>query len=125
MNLELLSKLLKADNNFTGTPYQSIVKEAQDFFNNDMIDEACKMLCKLPTEEDLLRDLIEKLKGKSVYKTLKKMNEGKIKNTSDILKGLFSLGTHIIIESEKGKREYKMLLPLIHEKIGELVYDVS
>jgi hypothetical protein len=124
MITELLSHLMEAQHNFKDTVYQPLVDQAEEYFSNDMIDEACKTLCKLPSEAELLKDLIEKLKGKSVYKTLKKMDEGKSKSDIESLKGLFSLGTHIVIECEKGKGEYRSLLPLIHERISELVYKI-
>ena len=75
-----------------------------------------------PTQDVLMSKLVEKLKGKSVYKTLKSISEGKVDNTSTSLKGLFSLGTHIAIEVESGNKEYGMLLPLLHERIGKIVF---
>ena len=125
MNDKLLMRLLAAENNFKDTLYQPIVDEAMECFNQDKTDEAVKVLCKLPTEEELLRSLIEKLKGKSVYKTLKRMDEGKIRCNAEALKGLFSLGTHIVIECEKGRGEYRTLLSVIYDKIGELVYAIT
>lgn len=125
MNSDLLSRLLEAECNFKGTTYQPIVDRAQEFFNENRVDEAIKVLCQLPSEAELLKNLIEKLKGKSVYKTLKRMDEGKIRSNAEALKGLFSLGTHIVIECEQGRGEYRALLPVIHERIGELVYEVT
>jgi hypothetical protein len=124
MSDTLLSRLLKAERDFSGTSYQGVVKEAQDLFCRDMFEEASKVLCKLPSDAELLRELIDKLKGKSVYKTLRRIDEGRIKSTAEVLKGLFSLGTHIVIECEKGKGEFRALLPIIHNKIGEMIYEV-
>jgi hypothetical protein len=65
-----------------------------------------------------LSDLTEKLQGKPVYRTLKQISEKRLKEGDKFLKGLFSLGTHTIIEMEKGNKEYKLLLDFIYEKIG-------
>lgn len=125
MNSDLLSRLLEAECNFKGTAFQPIVDRAQEFFAENQVKEAVIELCQLPSDAELLKSLIDRLKGKSVYKTLKRMNEGKIKNNAEALKGLFSLGAHIVIECEQGHGEYRALLPVIHERIGELVYEVT
>ena len=79
-------------------------------------------LKKLPTKEDLLRSLFERLKGKSVYKTLSKiLKEEKVEIETE-LKGLFSLGTHIVIECEKGKTQYEVLLPYVYERLGAVLF---
>lgn len=122
---DIISHLLEAQTNFEGTVYQPLVDRAQEYFNQNRVDEAVKVLCELPSEAELLKDLIERLKGKSVYKTLKRMDEGKIKNNAEALKGLFSLGTHIVIECEKGKGEFRSLLPVIHDRIGEMIYEIT
>ena len=67
-----------------------------------------------------LKSLVEKLQGKPVHKTLKRLSESNATNLES-LKGLFSLGTHTIIEMEKGGKEYAIILPLIHEKIGQFL----
>ncbi len=71
--------------------------------------------------ETLLATLVESLKGKSVYKTLKALSEGKVEDDAVALKGLFSLGTHVAIEVEHGRKEYRTLLPSIVEKIEQLI----
>jgi hypothetical protein len=75
----------------------------------------------LPTSEQLLVRLVDKLKDKPVYKTLKLIAESRVDSDEVRLKGLFSLGTHTMIEIEQGGKEYRALLPLIYEKIGEVV----
>ena len=76
----------------------------------------------LPTDDQLLEKLNKHLKGKSVYKTIARTVQGKTKNVYEALKGLFSLGTHIAIECEKGNTEYKPLLDNLYEKIGATMF---
>ncbi len=122
MNLELLKKIQEAEKNFNGTSFESVVKEAWSQFSSNKTNGAEELLDKLPTPQSLLKNLIEKLQGKPVYKTLRKINEGTATSTNEMLKGLFSLSTHIVIECQHGNPEYKMLLPILHTKIGELIY---
>lgn len=125
MNLELLAKIQEAEKNFRGTSFEKIVKEAWSQFNSNKANGAKESLDKLPTPQTLLLKLFDKLQGKSVYKTLRRMNEGKVTTTDEELKGLFSLCTHVVIECQQGHPEYKMLLPILHKKIGELIYKVN
>jgi len=84
-------------------------------------DELDKALVEFPMPEDILKELVESLKGKPVYKTLKKISEGKSKDQYTNMKGLFSLGCHAAIKMEDGQLRYGMILPLIHHRIGELI----
>lgn len=78
----------------------------------------------LPDEKELLEEIVSKLKKKPVYKTLKKIVEGKIEDTDpDYMKGLFSLGTHICIEMSKGKTRYGILLEKVYHRLGNLIYN--
>ncbi len=120
MDIGLLSRLLEAEKNFKHTRFERVVAEAMRAFEAD--EPVCRHLDKLPTKAELLRELIESLKGKSVYKTLRLINEGQVVEKELELKGMFSLGTHIVIECQKGKKEFRQLLPLIYERIGTLVY---
>ena len=72
--------------------------------------------------EYLLVDLlVEKLKGKPVYNTLKRIRNGRAKNVYEELKGLFSLGVHVCIECERGNNEYQTLLEQVYRKIGGIL----
>lgn len=123
MDDKLLKRLCEAEKYFIGTRFERCVKEALRAYDNDE-SAASEALNKLPTKEQLLQQLIEKLKGKSVYQTLRKIDAGR--NTpEDFLKAMFSLGTHIVIECQQGNKEYRILLPLIQEQIGELIYNIS
>ena len=85
--------------------------------------EASKLMDTLPGKEQLLEDLFSKLKGKSVYSTWKKISkrEKEKENKYLVLKGLFSLGTHMCIECESGRKEYEVLLQDIVERIQEVL----
>ena len=105
------------------TRHWRVVREASDLWRDGQWEKARKLLDSLPTKGKLLKQLVEKLKGKSVYKTLKKIEEGSLKKGPKFLKGLFSLGSHIAIEVERGNKEYRMLYPVIYEKLGEILYN--
>ncbi len=54
---------------------------------------------------------------------MRKIVEGKVtKDDPAYLKGLFSLGTHTMIEIEQGNSEYRCVLPTILEKISDIIY---
>jgi len=124
MNLKLLNRLLEAEKYFTKKKYVDIIELAKELFERGQFDLCEKQLEKLPNNGDLLEKLVEKLKGKSVAKTLKLIQEGKVGNDWTGLKGLMSLGVHLIIEREHGNTEYEILLPIILEKVNEISYDL-
>ena len=70
----------------------------------------------------MLEQLLEKLKGKSVHKTLSRIVQGKTKNKFENLKGWLSLGTHSAIECEQGNTEFRAVLFEIYEKLGKLLF---
>ena len=119
----LLNALDKTVKYFNGTKYQSIVAGIIRCRQNSNLAEALVLAKSLPSEETLLKELIESLRGKSAYRTLKKIEENKITEGPQFLKGLFSLGTHVAIEIDKGHLEYRMLLPVIYEKLGAALYN--
>jgi hypothetical protein len=86
-----------------------LVRIEECIFNND-IEGAEELIKQLPDKSMLQEQLYEYLKGKSVYFTLKKLVNGKCDNLYEGLKGLFSLGTHLCVELEKGNMEYRSLL---------------
>ena len=88
----------------------SVIQEAENLIMNGEYDKADEALKALPSKEELLDRLYVNLKGKPVAKTLRKVLEGKCDNLYQGLKGMFSLGTHICIELEKGNMEYRPLL---------------
>jgi len=73
-------------------------------------------------KEQLLQQLVEKLKGKSVYKTLIQITRDENVPRTRALKGLFSLGTHLVIEIEQGGKQYECLLEDIYNRLGQLIY---
>ena len=123
-NIELLGRLIEAEKYFSNEKYQATVRLARELYERGQSD-LCKIeLDKLPSKEQLLRNLVQKLEGKSVYKTLKKIQEGKVESDLVTLKGLLSLGTHIVIECEHGNSEYRILLHSLLEKASEIVYEL-
>lgn len=120
--LELLEKITKAEKYFGDTKYSSIIQTCSNLFNSGKLSLCEKELEKLPTEDQLLDEIVLKLKGKSIYSTIEKIEKGE-KDIFVILKGLSSLLTHCIIECKHNK-EYLILVPVIVSKINEVVYNV-
>ena len=125
MNKELiqLSTQLALYEKFFSSSHRDVVEQATQSFLRGDFTESKGFLSTLPSQEELLASLLEKLKGKSVYKTLQQIMAGKCKEKSTTIKGLFSLGTHIAIECEQGHAEYGLLYEYVYEKLGELLYE--
>jgi len=123
MNEKLLNRLLEAEKYFTQKKYVEIVELAKELFERGQFDLCEKQLSKLPSSGELLEKLVKKLKGKSVYRTLKQIQEGKVGNDLYTAKGLSSLLTHALIEIEHGNNEYKVLVPIMIEKLNEIIYN--
>lgn len=121
-NYKLLNRLAEAERYFTQEKYIDIVKRAKELFECGKHATCEKELDTLPTDGELLETLVKKLRGKSVAKTLKQIQEGKIGNDVLTAKGLSSLLTHILIEIEQGSNEYKVLIPNVVEKLNEIIY---
>lgn len=122
-SLKLGGRLFEVEKYFTKKEYTSTVELARELFERGQFDLCEKKLEKLPSNIELLETLVKKLEGKSVAKTLKLIQEGKIENNLVTAKGLSSLLTHIIIEVEHGNNEYKILVPSIIEKLNEIIYN--
>ena len=121
-NLKLMDRLFEVETYFTKKEYLSKIKFARELFEQGQFDKCQGVLDKFPSREKLLERLIKKLEGKSVSRTLKKIQEGKTTDDLITAKGLSSLLTHICIELEKGNTEYKILVPNIIEKLNEAIY---
>lgn len=110
---------------FAGSPrYGRIVSEAAECSACGMETKATILLASLPSEKHLMTELIEKLQGKSVHKTLMKIVKKVNISSIEEVKGWSSLMTHAAIEVEQGNIEYRMLLPRLYEKIGSLLVEV-
>jgi hypothetical protein len=114
---EFLSKLALANRYFFNTKYSDILVKAQEYYNKGDEIKAMKALSQLPDKTKLLRQLLKECRGKAMEKSLRKVTDGKITNFYGVLKSLYSLGTHILIELEKGNLEYRMLLEDVFLKI--------
>jgi len=130
MNLNLYNRLVEARKYFDKAEYLVIVERAEYLFQTHQNKLCEEELDKLPNSAKLLEQLVEKLgpqkgrpKGKSVYKTLKLIQEGKMDDNLVTAKGISSLLTHVFIEIEQGNSEYKLLVPKIIEKLNEVIYN--
>lgn len=80
-----------------------LLKELQLAINNDDKELANKIRNKLlnPNNDELDRDFIETISGKTLYRNLKRyMNDNDSMNSFEIAKMLTSLITHCIIDAE-------------------------
>jgi hypothetical protein len=73
-------------------------------------------------EKELLDRLGEKLKGKPVADTLKRIASGKTSKV-EMLKGLTSLLVHVWIEIETGDRGYESIAVELYKIIGTKMKD--
>ena len=71
-------------------------------------------------ETEKITALIEKLKGKSVYRNLLKVSKGRGKGTLDEVIGISSLLTHALIEC-KTDISYKEAVNILYVRLGELI----
>lgn len=76
-------------------------------------------------KELLVNALLETVKNKSVYTTLRNMLTGKNTDIFYSLKGLNSLSVHICIELEKGNLEYLPVLLDVYDKIKVLMSQIE
>lgn len=123
-SVKLMIRLHEATKYFTKKKYNGIVGRANEFFEHRQFNLCEKELAKLPNHFQLLENLVKKLKEKRLHKTLRKIQEGKVENSWVTLKGLMSLGVHMVIECEHGNSEYGILIPTILEKINEISYSL-
>lgn len=112
--------MVEAKKYFASAKYSDLINKAETLWKtHENVAGVNAILDRLPTDEQLLTELLEKLKGKSVYKALERA-EGK----SDwaALKAVTSLLTHTVISCEQGETQYRKLIPKMLERINELSY---
>lgn len=115
------TKLLEVISNFEGTKYQPLIEEASKAYLKEEYKKLNLIFEKFPNEYLLLEKLVEKLKGKSVYKNLQLiLKEDKTINEVDKEIALSSLYTHICIEVKQGNLEYSMLKNITLQKLNNI-----
>ena len=123
-NIEILSRLVEARMNFVGSQYWEVVESANLAFLRNDYDSCVQLLESLPNVDQLLEQLVEKLNGKRIYETIRKIVAKDLKESNILVaKGLSSLLTHVIIELEAGNLEYRCLVPVIQERLNEAIYN--
>jgi len=101
----------------------SILNRSIYLLNDGKLDEAQNLVKSVPSNQELLINLINKLKTKSVFKTLKEIHDTQTSNLRKLI-GYSSLITHVAIECEHGNFEYAMLLPQLLERQNEICYQM-
>ena len=123
MSEEVFNRISQMERFFGNSKrYHDIIQRAINAFERGDLKVAEDLLDCLPTETKLLEEITQKLKRKSVYETLQRIAKKQETSVFEALKGYFSLGTHIAIECEKGHTEYTLLLSMIHNRLGSLIY---
>jgi len=120
--IHLRNRIEESKRYFATDQYQTVLSLAESFLSQGNLVSCSNMLDRLPTKDQLLESLVAKLKGKSVYKTLRQIHEKDGVSPLIKIKGISSLLTHCIIEMESGRKEYGILLPILLEKQSELIY---
>lgn len=118
----VLNKYVELYELYKNTSKITILKEAEDYLVLKNYELANGVLETLETRSDLLKKLLETLKHKSVYSTLKKIISGKEIGYYEKLKGLTSMMTHLVIECEHGNVEYLALIDETYSTIGKILY---
>ena len=116
-------KLYEACRKFEGSSYESEIRELTNAYSCQHSSEFDRIYEKLPTDIQLLDTILEKVKSKKVFSTLKKTVLETVEDKTESLIGLSSLMTHVAIEC-KENREYRALLPDLHAKLGALISQV-
>ena len=113
-------RLYETVRKFDGSKFTSEVNEMIQAFKkgDDKAFEAA--FAKLPTDIQLYDQIIERVKGKSVEKNLKATIKVTKKDITEQLIAVSSLMTHVAIECKRNK-EYRALLPDLHNKIDSLI----
>jgi len=123
LSVQILIDLNEASKYFSGTKYQKILDSAQAQWDQGNIAAVRKTLKQLPSEGQLLSQLVEKLKGKSVHKTLERIKKIGESNLTYI-KSISSILTHTIIECEKGNLEYRKLIPVLLNRLNKTSFEL-
>jgi len=118
-------KLLEAQQSFEGTQYDAIVTEASHLYSDGKLSACIEKLGELPTENQLLHSLMEKLKGKSVHTTLRRLAKGHGVGTVTEAVAITSLLTHVLLEIKAGNWEYRKLAISILEKATDKIYGLE
>jgi hypothetical protein len=115
-------KLLEAQQTFGDTRYDAVVTEASQLYSAGKLSTCLGKLEELPTEVQLLQSLMEKLKGKSVHTTLKRLAGGHGVGTVTEAVAITSLLTHALLEIKAGNWEYRKLAISILERATDKIY---
>lgn len=126
---KLMERLSHAETYFSNSKkYKQVVKESRRLFDLGANSRCSQALDELPTVAQLVESLVEKLRGKSVHKTIRKiLNETESKDQKlevhTRIKGLSSLLTHAVIEMEKNP-EYACVAKTIMESLNHWVFSL-
>lgn len=117
--MNISNKVLWVTRGFSNTQYAPILEKALIEFRKNLLDTTEKYLSQLPTEYELLENLIDRIKDKPVYANLKKIFNSESVSIADQKIALSSLFTRCIIES-KDNPEFRLIERIILEKLARV-----
>ncbi len=118
----VLEKYMELWEMYRRTDKVVILREVESAIYYEKWDSAWRKMQQLPDKNQLLTKLESVLEGKPIHATLKKIAAGKVDNAFFEMKGYTSLATHIVIELEKGNKEYLPLLEIVLSHVGQMIY---
>jgi hypothetical protein len=120
----LLNRLIIAEKYFSKR-YPNKLIAAQRFYNQENYGCCKELLDELPTQEQMMDELIHRLEGKSIYKTIIEVQRGGCTNKFTKIKMISSLITHVCIECEKdgSDQQYSYLLPWLYDQLSKELYN--
>ena len=105
---------------YANTKYSTLIDEATTAYVGDNYKKLDEIISSFPNDVTLLKVLMTKLEGKSVYTNLQRLLEGKETSVEQELISIASLIVHTGIEIKENK-EYKSLLPDLYKKLGIII----
>lgn len=117
----ILREVRMARRYFVGSQYHDDAVSLLEGLATDTPEQSAEKVRALPTEEVLFSRLTEKLAGKSVVKSLKRISEG-LESPAQKSIALSSLLTHVLLETRTNK-EYGCLISSVARALVESLED--
>lgn len=123
--MEILEHLQYAERYFPKSPeFRKTVESARRLFDTGAYNSCELVLKRIPTVGELTERLISKLRGKSVYKSVKVLlREDRDQDPLLKVKASSSLLTHAAIEA-KTRPEYVVVMKTLLEALNSLVFEL-
>ncbi len=108
---------------YKDTDKRDVLAEAEALITEGKLEAAKDKLSVLETKQEMMARITSFIKCKPLFRELRRIRDGKVANKFEELKAFSSLFTHITIECEKGRTQYRALLRDVYTIMGELLYE--